>query len=213
MAVPTTRLLVLALVRLLQPVHGYDVRRELLSWHADEWANVKPGSVYGALNTLQRDGLIAVEGVGQDGARPERTSYRLTSEGEKVLADLIREGLWSAEQPKHPYHAAVALFPFAPRGDVIAALRSRILKFEADLGYFEREEQRILSGSGDPTETEPYHVADAVALAAAHTRADLEWSRKTLQRIENGELDVWASAPYTLFEHPQGDVGAAVDQD
>jgi hypothetical protein len=34
-----------------------------------------------------------------------------------------------------------------------------------------------------------------------------------LQRIENGELDVWSSAPYTLFEHPRDDAGAAVDQD
>jgi DNA-binding PadR family transcriptional regulator len=53
-----TRLLVLSVVRLLQPVHGYDVRRELLSWRADEWASVPPGSVYGALKTLERDGWI-----------------------------------------------------------------------------------------------------------------------------------------------------------
>ncbi|OLB73567.1 MAG: hypothetical protein AUI14_25850 [Actinobacteria bacterium 13_2_20CM_2_71_6] len=35
-------MLILGVVRLFQPVHGYDVRRELLSWHADEWANVAP---------------------------------------------------------------------------------------------------------------------------------------------------------------------------
>ncbi|WP_084654763.1 PadR family transcriptional regulator [Nocardia altamirensis] len=191
MAVPTTRMLVLYIVRLLQPVHGYDVRRELLSWHADDWANVKPGSVYGALNTLQRDGLIAVEGVGQEGARPERTTYRLTSEGEKEFGEMVRSALFSAEQPKYPYFAAVALFPAVPRDDVIAALRSRILKFEAELVFAEREIARILAGSGDPAESEPYHVADAMGLAVAHTRADLDWSRKTLERIETGELDVW----------------------
>jgi len=27
-------------------VHGYDVRRELLSGSADKWANVQPGSTY-----------------------------------------------------------------------------------------------------------------------------------------------------------------------
>ena len=206
-------MLVLAVVRLLQPVHGYDVRRELLSWHADEWANVKPGSVYGALNTLQRDGLISVEGVAQDGARPERTSYRLTAEGEKVLADLIRDGLWSAEQPKHPYYATVALFPFAPRADVTAALRSRILKFEADLVFLEREERRILSGTGNPVEAEPFHVADAIALAAAHTRADLEWTRRTLQRIEDGVLDVWSTAPYEVLGHLRSRMNEPNDQE
>ncbi len=194
-------MLVLAVVRLLQPVHGYDVRRELLSWHADEWANVKPGSIYGALNTMQRDGLIAVEGVGQQHNRPERTTYRLTAEGEKVFGDMLREALWSSEMPKYPYHAAVALFPQAPRDDVVAALRSRILKFESDLVYLDREVDRIMSGSGDPREAEPYHVADSIRLAADHTRADLEWSRKTLRRIESGELDVWSGELWEAQGH------------
>jgi DNA-binding PadR family transcriptional regulator len=30
-------------------VHGYDVRRMLLSWRADQWASVNPGSIYHAL--------------------------------------------------------------------------------------------------------------------------------------------------------------------
>lgn len=36
------------MVRIFQPVHGYDVRRELVAWHAEEWANVAPGSIYNA---------------------------------------------------------------------------------------------------------------------------------------------------------------------
>ncbi len=187
-------MLVLSVVRLLQPVHGYDVRRELLSWHADEWANIKPGSVYGALNTLQRDGLIAVDGVGQARNRPERTTFRLTAEGAKEFDGMLREALWSADQPKHPYYAAVSLFPHAERDEVIAALRSRIMKFEGELAFLEREEQRILAGSGDPVEMAPHHVADAIRLSADHLRADLNWSRRTLERIESGELDVWPGA-------------------
>ncbi|HEY1485636.1 MAG TPA: PadR family transcriptional regulator, partial [Micromonosporaceae bacterium] len=42
-------MMILGLVKWMQPVHGYDVRRELLSWSADEWANVAPGSIYHAL--------------------------------------------------------------------------------------------------------------------------------------------------------------------
>ena len=42
----SNRLLVLGAVRIFQPVHGYLVRRELLSWHAEEWAHLNPGSVY-----------------------------------------------------------------------------------------------------------------------------------------------------------------------
>jgi DNA-binding PadR family transcriptional regulator len=89
--VSSIRILVLGVVRVFQPVHGYDVRRELLSWHAEEWAHVQTGSIYNALKSLTRDGLLAVEGTGQVGGRPERTSYRLTAEGEEALVGMVRD--------------------------------------------------------------------------------------------------------------------------
>ncbi|KAA0022524.1 PadR family transcriptional regulator [Antrihabitans cavernicola] len=192
MAVPSTRLLVLALVRILQPVHGYDVRRELLSWRADEWANVAQGSVYSALKTLQRDELISVEDVAQDGARPEKTRYRMTEQGEKEFRILLHDAVRSVEQPKFPYAPAIALMPFEPRDDVIAALRGRIAKLAVDIDDLSREADRILQGSGDPVLDEPYHVADSLRFHALHLEADLTWSRQTLARIESNELDVWS---------------------
>lgn len=183
----------LATVRLMQPVHGYDLRRELLSWHAEEWANVQPGSVYGALKTLARDGLIAVDGVAQDGARPERTRYRVTAEGEKELKAMMRDALWAADQVKHPYYPIVSMFPFLNKDEVMSALRARIAKFEAELERHRYEGEGILSGNGDPERGGiPYHVYDALRLAMLHVEADLRWSRETLQRIESGELDAWS---------------------
>src|SRR6185437_8903448 len=77
--VSATRLLVLGVIRIMQPVHGYDVRRELVSWRVEELANVKPGSIYSAIRTLERDGCIAVHSRASEDSRPERTSYELTA--------------------------------------------------------------------------------------------------------------------------------------
>lgn len=194
MAVPATRLMVLALVRTMQPVHGYDVRRELLSWRAEDWLNVRQGSIYGALKTLVRDGWIEAAETEQEGNRPERTKYRTTAEGEKELRLGLREALWTIEQVKHPYMAVVTLMPFTERDDVIAALRARIAKLEADVEHANREVARVLAGSGDPVTDIPYHVADASRLIALHLEADLQWSRETLERIETGALDVWSDS-------------------
>jgi len=86
----STRLLVLGVVRIFQPVHGYDVRRELLSWRVDQWANVAPGSIYNALKSMTRDALLEVVGTDQVGGRPERTTYRLTNDGENEFQALLR---------------------------------------------------------------------------------------------------------------------------
>ena len=53
---PTTPLLLLGVVGILGPVNGYQIRRELLSWQVDKWANVNPGSIYHALGKLSDSG-------------------------------------------------------------------------------------------------------------------------------------------------------------
>jgi hypothetical protein len=71
-------MMVLGLVQWLAPVHGYDVRRELLSWRADEWGNVQPGSIYHALRKMAEEGLLTEVGTERVGARPARTTYGIT---------------------------------------------------------------------------------------------------------------------------------------
>ncbi len=78
----TTRLVVLGAVKQFQPVHGYFLRRELMTWHVDEWAHIQPGSIYNALRALEVDGYIAESGTEAEGKRPARTTYRITPAGE-----------------------------------------------------------------------------------------------------------------------------------
>jgi DNA-binding PadR family transcriptional regulator len=78
----STRLLVLGAVRIFQPVHGYLVRRELVSWQVDQWAHLNPGSVYGALRSLARDGYLEEVATEQGAAGAARTTYRVTPDGE-----------------------------------------------------------------------------------------------------------------------------------
>ena len=67
-------MMILGLVQWMQPVHGYDVRRELLSWNADKWANIQPGSIYHALRKLSEEELLREVATEQVGARPARTT-------------------------------------------------------------------------------------------------------------------------------------------
>ncbi|MET1059968.1 MAG: hypothetical protein ABWX84_10235 [Nocardioides sp.] len=43
MAANETRMLLLGAVALFEPVNGYQIRRELVSWQIDRWAHVTPG--------------------------------------------------------------------------------------------------------------------------------------------------------------------------
>src|SRR6476620_7493741 len=110
----TTRLLILGLVRWMQPVHGYDVKRELESWQAAEWANIAPGSIYHALRSMTADGLLEEATPEQLGARPARTTYRCTAKGDLEFAELLRRYWWTYTAPTDPFLAGFAFLPDLP---------------------------------------------------------------------------------------------------
>jgi len=53
-----TRMLLLGAVAMFEPVNGYQIRRELVSWQVDRWAHGKPGSIYNGLGTLTCQELL-----------------------------------------------------------------------------------------------------------------------------------------------------------
>ena len=190
MAQTSTRLLVLGAVREAGTVHGYDLRRELLSWGAEEWANVSPGSIYNALNTLVREGMLEVAGTDRQGGRPERTTYRLTADGEKEFQGLLRDNLRRSRLPNHPLLAGLAFIPFLPRDELVEAMRHRADELRAQAEKRRADLRAILEGPGDPSRGGiPRHVAESFRLTATLLESEAAWARDLAERLEKGELD------------------------
>lgn len=180
----STRLLVLGIVRIFSPVHGYDVRRELKSWSVEEWANVAPGSVYSALKTLQRDGLVEVVGTDQQGARPERTLYQVTPEGDKAFGTMLRQSWWTVAQPVEPILPALCFMPSMGREELVAALRARVTQLAAL-----REGNRFSAAhvGGDPAQGGiPEHVLEMHHLMEARMAGEAAWAQTLVERLEGG---------------------------
>lgn len=181
-----TRLLVLGVIRFMQPASGYEVRRELVSWRLEENTNVKPGSIYGAIRTLEKDGCIAVhEHSGGDG-RPEKTTYVLTGEGEKEFQVLLRESWWTVSSPSEPLIPALCLMNGLPREELIRALGARMAILDAELDALSFKRDAILEGATGADGQVPDHVREILDFVAARTRAELEWARGFQRRLRDG---------------------------
>jgi DNA-binding PadR family transcriptional regulator len=181
-----TRLLVLGAIRIMQPVHGYDVRRELLTWRLEELANVKPGSIYSALRTLEKDGCIAEHDRGSADGRPEKTSYVLTPEGEKEFQLLLREAWWTVRQPAEPLIPALSLLVFFPRDELVRALQARIGHLESTLESNGFIRNSIRDGATGADGEIPEHVREILDFATGRARAELEWTRTFQKRVRDG---------------------------
>jgi DNA-binding PadR family transcriptional regulator len=182
--VSSTRLLVLGAVRIFQPAHGYFVRRELLSWHAEEWAHLNPGSVYNALRSLTRDGYLEEVGTEAEGGRPARTTYQLTADGETEFLTLLRDALWNVA-PNAPGDL-LAAWSFAwafKREEVTAAFQHRLAQIAASR---QAAEFAIEDLARDPEK--PAHVAEHVRLTQARLEGEATWTRAILEGLRRGEF-------------------------
>ncbi|MFG3699639.1 PadR family transcriptional regulator [Micromonospora sp. NPDC047620] len=176
-----TRMMILGLVRWMQPVHGYDVRRELLSWNADRWANVQPGSIYHALRKLTAEGLLREVATEQVGARPARTTYEVTAKGEDEFESLLRGHWWQLHEPPDPFAAAFSFLPALPREEASAALRNR-----ANLLRVGVESMRAALASDWMRTSKPVHVGWMFELWAARAEAEVGWCERIAERIDSG---------------------------
>jgi DNA-binding PadR family transcriptional regulator len=181
-----TRLLVLGVIRIQQPVHGYDVRRELLTWRLEQTTNVKPGSIYSAIRTLERDGCIAVHLRDSDESRPERTSYVLTEEGEREFQLLLRQSWWRFDLPAEPLIPALSMMLFLPRDELIGALQSRVESLAGHLRGLAFTRETIRDGATGADGTIPEHVREIIDFLLARARSEQEWTKGLLRRLKAG---------------------------
>lgn len=187
-----TRLLVLGAIKFMQPVHGYEVRRELMSWRLEERANVKPGSIYGAIRTLERDGAIAVHSHDAGARRPDRTRYVITIEGEKELEVLLREAWWTVKPPVEPLIPALTLMGYLPREELIRAVQARIGALESQIEGLGFMRASIKDGATGAEGEIPEHVREILDFIVARDRGELEWSREFQRRLRAGAYTVLA---------------------
>lgn len=178
-----TRLVVLGAVRQFEPVHGYFLRRELMTWHVDEWANIQPGSIYNALKSLKQDGYIVETGTEAAGKRPERTIYETTPQGEVELMRLLRQTLWTVETfDTKPVMALTSFMFLLSRAEVLAALKFRITEIDAKIASngFEIAD---MPKSG----TTPAYVREIFELSSLRLKAEQQWAQGLYDRIDAGE--------------------------
>ena len=185
MSIDPTRLLVLGAVRQEQPASGYAIMRELTGWGVQDWASVNPGSIYGALRALEKDGLVTLDtGSTPKDARAHKTSakYALTAAGDTAFTALLHTALREVDPYRPaPFMAALCFLVDLPRDTVADALRRRATNLTEQRRRFDDEESHVAS---DPEK--PLHSAEFVRLAANRIDGELAYTQELLQRVTSG---------------------------
>lgn len=173
-AMSTTRLLVLGAVRSFGRAHGYQIRRELLSWGSDEWANANPGSIYHALKQLTKEGLLSAQ---EGEAGPPRTDYEITEQGEAEFFRLLRQALSAVDPRPDMLAAGLGFLSQLPRDEAIALFRQR-------LEGLARWREAVAPHLADDGPAGPGYLRELLGLWVHSADSGADWTRGVIGRLE-----------------------------
>ncbi|GAA2072681.1 PadR family transcriptional regulator [Pseudolysinimonas kribbensis] len=204
MSALTTRILVLGVVKVGGPANGYQLRRELLSWDVERWAQLNPGSVYSMLTTLATAGLIAKHELPTSGDDRAATVFTITDEGDRELARLVTESLENVGDSGDllPLRVAFNFATFLPREDFLRAARARHATLVAARPTFDEKIDELTVAA-----TAPPHVALELGLEARIVDAQIAWLAQIIDSVQAGALYFVGEDAATAWQPPDDDPG------
>lgn len=177
------RLLILGILKREQPMHGYEVRRELEIWDAEQWANIAYGSIYFALNKMAEEELVEVVGTDQINKRPARTVYAITDKGRAAFGSLLRDYWWKPKPITDPFQVALTFMDALPREELLLALKFRADSLRATIAAAQRMNPEYPKGPYAPR-----HISANIRLILMESEARLKWLEEVIGKVERNEL-------------------------
>lgn len=116
-----------------RPMHPYEMASVLRERGKDADMKIKWGSLYTVVGNLEKHGFVATVESVRDGARPERTIYRLTDAGRAELEDWVAELLGEPDLEPTKFQAGLSIMASLGPDEVADLLTKRLTALEKRL--------------------------------------------------------------------------------
>lgn len=180
---PVGNLLALGILATLveKPMHPYELASVLRERDKEQDLAIKWGSLYRVIQNLSRHGFIEAIDRGREGARPERTVYRITAAGRSEADSWVRE-LLAWPTPEHSrLEAGLSVMGLLGPDEVVALLRQRVERLESLQASQRADFERHLS-------TLPRLFLLEREYDLAIRDAELAWTRSLLGELVDGSF-------------------------
>ncbi|MGE5391570.1 MAG: PadR family transcriptional regulator [Deltaproteobacteria bacterium] len=162
--------------------HPYEIQQIVKEREMDRYIKFQKGSLYYAVEQLEKKGLIEVASTVRDGKRPDRTVYRITDRGRAEFQNLLVEQYLRTDYFYDPIYAAMAFTCHANQEDIVRALAQRVQDQETRVQVLQRVYEN--------------HIADNISrvnlyilfAALEQSKTQLKWLKMLYQDALDGRL-------------------------
>jgi DNA-binding PadR family transcriptional regulator len=167
-----------------QPCHPYEIQRLLKERHKS-YAVGKTRTLYRAIEELEAAGYIEPVETSREGRRPERTVYRITSDGSEELENWIADLLSTPVDETPVFRVAVGLLGYITQERAETALATRVVTLRAHVNALDTTLKMAQNDLGLPRLV-LLELEHGIALASA----EIDWIRSISAEMESGAL-IW----------------------
>lgn len=161
------KLLILELLS-QQAMSGYQMKQILEQTDAKRWSGVLPGSIYNALNKLEKDGFIEIASIEMTGHR-QKAIYRISEKGKQHQKELILSCLEDARVSYNgEFYSGIGFAYQLEKSQALTALKSNKtqlqLEREAVLKGKQSKEQALSEPVSELSEAVFEHMIKTIEL-------------------------------------------------
>lgn len=190
---------VLALLR-EAPMHPYQMQRLLRVRHKEAILVLKRGSLYHAIDRLERQGFIKVKTITREGKRPERTVYRITPQGLDALLGKLREIVAKPRREPSEFMAAMSFLIHLEPTEGVLRLAERSERLKTQIA-------ELTAGvAGASAHVSRINLIESEYLLMM-LRGELAWVRALKKEIEEGTLTWDRNAIFRDVQAERNDAG------
>jgi DNA-binding PadR family transcriptional regulator len=164
-----------------RPMHPYEMATVMRARGKEQDMKIKWGSLYTVVRNMERHGLLEAVESGRQGARPERTIYRITRAGREELEDWTRELISTPEPEQLRFEAGLSVMGGLGPDEATSLLRRRLELLEGQIAG--QREALARTGREVPR---LFLVESEYRLAVAE--AEAAWVRSLLDELTTGSF-------------------------
>jgi len=161
--------------------HPYEIQQIVKEREMDRYIKYQKGSLYYAVEQLEKKGLIEVAGTVRDSKRPDRTVYRITDQGRDEFQNLLIKQYANMDYFYDPLFAALAFTSHGDQTKVLKVLRKRVQDQEIRVHILQRVYENHIP-------VVPRVTLYILAASLEEARTQLKWLKRLYQDAVDDRL-------------------------
>ncbi len=163
----------------IKPTHGYDIQRFVEINGMDQWAKIQSGSIYYALNKLEKQGFIYTLREERNGARI-RKIYAINDLGKEELRRTLKEELLKPMQSIESDKFMIYLmFNRLTKNEIISGVKEHIKMLEEKKAWWESGKKLKVTGTTLKSEALQF---DVVIKTLGY---QIEWHKTLIEEVDD----------------------------